>query len=291
VDLILTGHSHDYERSYLLKGHFGNEASFNKATHAVDSSSAKYDGSDNSCPYSYKSGAYNHGTVYVVAGSSGADGGVQGGYPHDALPFSVDDGGMLYLEIEDNRLDAKFIRKNDEIADRFTIMKDVKKDADTITIYKGNAAILDASWIGSYAWTSGADTTRKISVKPSVTTAYSVKDSALNTCMVNEFVVKVVDTSKPAAIATVLNGLDESVVYPVPAKDVLFLEMNCTNAGRYTFTTFDMQGRTVQSKTELLNTGKQVVSIDLKALPLNQVMLLKVDDGKTTKTFRFTREE
>lgn len=290
VDLILTGHSHDYERSYLLKGHYGNEASFNLAAHTADSSSAKYDGSANSCPYMYNSGKYNHGTVYVVAGSSGADGGVQAGYPHDAMPFSVDDGGMLYLEIEDNRLDAKFIRKNDTISDNFTIMKDVKKSFDTITIYKGNAATLEATWIGSYAWSS-ADTNRKATVKPTVTTKYTVKDSATNTCMMNEFVVKVLDTSKPTGIATVVNGLDESIVYPVPAKDVLYLELYNTHEGEYTFTTYDLQGKVLQTSKQFLNTGKQNIGIDVKSLPLHQVLLFKVENQSSHKTFRFTRQD
>ena len=37
------------------------------------------------------------------AGSAGASGSTQAGYPHNALPFAVSDGGTLYLEIENNR--------------------------------------------------------------------------------------------------------------------------------------------------------------------------------------------
>ena len=45
----------------------------------------------------------NHGgTVYVVAGSTGASGGVQAGYPHNAFPYSVNDGGF-YFEVDNNR--------------------------------------------------------------------------------------------------------------------------------------------------------------------------------------------
>lgn len=289
VDLILNGHSHDYERSYLLKGHFGNEASFNIAAHTADSSSGKYDGSANSCPYVYNSGKYNHGTVYVVAGSSGADGGIQAGYPHDALPFSVDDGGMLYLEIEDNRLDAKFIRKNDTISDNFTIIKDVRKITDTLTIYKGNAATLQADWLGSYSWNT-TDTARRIVVKPAVTTTYSVKDSIANTCLINNFVVKVLDTTKPAGIPSVQNSLEESFVYPVPAKDVLYLEMSNANEGNYTFTVYDLQGKKLQAGTKYVNRGKQTVGIEVKLLPLNQVLLFEVENNNTRKTFRFTRQ-
>lgn len=74
VDMVLTGHSHDYERSYLLNNYFGKEAEFNIDLHTKSSSSGKNDGTSNSAPYTTQQGAGNHGTVYVVAGSAGAAG-------------------------------------------------------------------------------------------------------------------------------------------------------------------------------------------------------------------------
>jgi len=181
VDLIICGHSHDYERSYLLKGHYGSEASFNKAAHTADSSSGKYNGTTNSCPYTIPSGHVNHGTVYVVSGSAGADGGVQAGYPHNALPFSIDDGGMFFLDIQNNRLDAKFIRRNNTIGDQFTIMKDVKQ-VDTTTMLYGSSVSLSASWLGSYYWAPGV-TTRTVTATPTADTLIQVKDDPTNTCL------------------------------------------------------------------------------------------------------------
>lgn len=175
VDLILCGHSHDYERSYLLNGHYGTEASFNVNTHALTSSSGKYDGSANSCTYTTVNGQ-NHGTLYVVSGSAGADGGVQAGYPHNAMPWSVDDGGMFYFEVEDNRLDAKFIRRTGVISDQFTIMKNVNRSTNILTS-PGAPNQLTASWVGSYSWSTG-ETTRSITVSPVVNTTYTVTDPA-----------------------------------------------------------------------------------------------------------------
>ena len=162
VDMIMTGHSHDYERSYLLKGYYTDEASFNVNTHAVNNSSGKYDGSVNSCAYQTTGAKSNHGTVYVVAGSAGQIGDFQLDYPHNAMPFSFVDGGTFYFEVEDNRLDAKFIRKDGVIADQFTILKDVAKTT-TVNIAAGQSATLAASWNGTYNWSNGA-TTRSISV-------------------------------------------------------------------------------------------------------------------------------
>ena len=35
VDVVYTGHAHNYERSYQLKGHTGNSASFDLSSHAA----------------------------------------------------------------------------------------------------------------------------------------------------------------------------------------------------------------------------------------------------------------
>lgn len=185
VDMIMCGHSHDYERSYLLKGYYKanpgdpavNEVNFNVNTHTASNSSARYNGTANSCPYTYASGKNHHGTVYVLSGSAGADGGVQSGYPHNALPFSQDDGGMFYFEVENNRLDAKFIRRDGVIADQFTILKDVNKTT-SLAVTNGSSINLTASWPGNYSWSTGA-TNRTVNITPPVnaTTNYTVTDN------------------------------------------------------------------------------------------------------------------
>jgi hypothetical protein len=116
----------------------------------------------------------NHGTVYVVAGSSGASGGTQSGYPHNALPFAFNDGGMLYLEVEGNRLDGKFIRRTGVVSDQFTMFKDAGKTTN-LSITAGTPTQLTASWTGNYAWNTGA-TTKSITVSPTSNTTYTVSD-------------------------------------------------------------------------------------------------------------------
>ncbi|MGI8598744.1 MAG: metallophosphoesterase, partial [Chitinophagaceae bacterium] len=129
VDLVLNGHSHSYERSYLLKGHYDIESTFNHEIHALSSSSGKNDGTSNSCPYVKNSGDTANGIVFAVVGSSGRVGGSSLGYPHDAMYYSnVTTGGAMVLEIENNRLDAKWIGSDGLIRDNFTILKDVEND-------------------------------------------------------------------------------------------------------------------------------------------------------------------
>ncbi|WP_254488727.1 hypothetical protein, partial [Salmonella enterica] len=83
------------------------------AKHNLSNSSGRYDGGENAAPYVKKE---NKGTVYVVSGSAGKLGGKQPSFPHDAMYFSdADHGGASMLEIEDNRLDLKWICADGEI--------------------------------------------------------------------------------------------------------------------------------------------------------------------------------
>jgi len=175
VDLVLNGHSHSYERSYLINGHYGLENTFVPGTHSLSTSSAKYDGTVNSCTYIKSSADVVNGIVYAVVGSAGQLGGTTTGYPHDAMYYSnVTNGGTLFFEVEGNRLDAKWICADGVIRDNFTIMKDVNKTI-SLTIPAGTPTELTASWIGNYSWNTG-ETTRTIIVSPVVNTTYTVND-------------------------------------------------------------------------------------------------------------------
>lgn len=127
VDLILCGHSHVYERSKLMKGYFGKEADFDAKKHNLSTSTALYDGSKDSAPY-LKSKTNTSGTVYVVSGSAGAQGGHKETWPHNAMYYSNNEvGGAVMLEIKGNQLDLKWICSDGKIGDHFTMMKDVSK--------------------------------------------------------------------------------------------------------------------------------------------------------------------
>ena len=192
VDVVICGHSHNYERSRLMKGHYGLEATFSAGTHNMSTSDAKYT-SNTTCPYTYPSSPKNHGTVYITAGSTGASGNTQGGYPHNALPFAVNDGGYVYIEVQGNRLDLKFQQRTGTIFDNFTIIKDKATTTTNFSIQNGTSVDLTASWpqSGSYTWTgTGASgTTKTISVTPpsNAVTNYTVTDGV--TCLTDNFSV------------------------------------------------------------------------------------------------------
>lgn len=221
VDLILCGHSHDYERSALMKGHYGLETTFNANTHNISNSNGKYDGSNNSCPYIKNSETGNNGTVYVVSGSAGQLGGTTSGYPHNAMQYSnATNGGSMILEVQGNRMDAKWICADGVIRDKFTIMKDVN-ESDTTTIFAGNPDTLTASWIGAYVWNTAGATTQQVIVTPSTDTLIEVRDSLTNTCLLDQHLVNVVDSPKYTTVPTALtastspSGCDTTIEYDV----------------------------------------------------------------------------
>jgi hypothetical protein len=188
VDLVLSGHSHSYERSFLLNGHYGIESTYNASSHALSTSSAKYDGSANSCLYIKNAGDTRKGIVYAVVGSSGQLGGSVSGYPHNAMSYSnVTNGGSLFFEIENNRLDAKWICADGVIRDNFTMIKNVNK-VSNITIAPGTSVTLTASWNGAYQWSNGANSA-SVTVTPLSSTSYSVTDT--KNCITDVFNISV----------------------------------------------------------------------------------------------------
>lgn len=121
VDLTLGGHSHIYERSFLLDGHYSFSATLTPAM--------KLDGGDGrpggtGAYMKPLAGAGGHkGAVHAVAGSAGQLGGTQPDGPHPAHFISLTNLGSLVLDINGNRLDATFVRENGSAPDTFTIMK------------------------------------------------------------------------------------------------------------------------------------------------------------------------
>jgi len=125
VDLQLAGHSHNYERSFLLDGHYDLSTTFSE-TMKVDGGSGR----------PFEAGAYqkpslgpaaHQGTVYTVAGSSGQITG--GSLDHPAMFLSLNLLGSVVLDIAGDRLDALFLDRDGTIQDHFTLLKGSAFDA------------------------------------------------------------------------------------------------------------------------------------------------------------------
>ena len=114
VDLVLCGHSHSYERSYQLDGHYGLSTTFDPAFQ-VDSGAGNPAGDG---AYERNAGA-NRGTVYAVAGSSSKL--TSGPLSHPAMVVAEMRLGSLVIDIDGGRLEARFLRDNGTLGDHFVI--------------------------------------------------------------------------------------------------------------------------------------------------------------------------
>lgn len=123
VDLVLSGHSHSYERSFYLNGHYGISSTFYSNIHTIGDNgdgNGKIGGD----------GAYREpaagpqeglGTVYITTGSAGKISG--GALNHDAMFYSMSTLGSCVMEVSGDSLTVKFINSNEVIDDFFTIVK------------------------------------------------------------------------------------------------------------------------------------------------------------------------
>ena len=115
VDVVLSGHSHGYERSKLIINH----------TSKSDTFSTKNILQDKKTDYTKsRHSKKNSGTVYVVCGSSAKVDGAT--YSHPAMPYSMGAMGSLILEITPTKFTSKFLTMSGVIADEFTITKEEK---------------------------------------------------------------------------------------------------------------------------------------------------------------------
>ncbi len=191
VDLVLNGHSHVYERSRMMKGHYGLAASFDQKLNSASTSTGLYDNSKDSCPYIKDSKVSdNEGIIYVVNGCGAANSGSVNALTHKAMVYSnKTNAGSMYIEVEGNRLDAKFITEDGSIKDQFTILKDVNQKQVIKLEANQNSIPLKASWDGNFNWQHDNSKSKSIQVSPVVTTKYVVQDD--QKCLQDEFTVRV----------------------------------------------------------------------------------------------------
>jgi hypothetical protein len=122
VDLVLSGHSHVYERSKLIKGHYGYSFTYSNSTHAISASNGKYNQGQHYVKYL---NGTNDGTVYVVCGNSGSS--ESGASMNHPIMIANDGGsdafGSMLIEVNGNRLDCKYLKSTGVVYDEFTIIK------------------------------------------------------------------------------------------------------------------------------------------------------------------------
>ncbi|MFO1440414.1 MAG: Ig-like domain-containing protein [Verrucomicrobiaceae bacterium] len=160
VDLVLVGHSHNYERSIFLDGHYGVSSTLNASMkkNAGNGSISGFTTSGSGVIRTLASGATaaattagtfiagngaymkpltgprdHFGAVYAVAGSAGEASG--GSINHAAMYLCYNSGGTLNLDVNGTTLSATYIEKGATTGtyttpDNFTIIKQGAADSD-----------------------------------------------------------------------------------------------------------------------------------------------------------------
>ncbi len=277
VDLVMCGHSHSYERSKLMKGHYGFSSTFNEAQFLKDKSTALYSGTPNSCPYTKQTNQKGQGIVYVVSGSAGQVGGSTSGFPHPAMFYSNRTlGGSLVLEIENNRLDLKWLSVDGNVSDSFTMMKNVGRSK-SISLGYGDKVELSASWVGNYEWNRKLETTKSIFVSPKTDTLYIVNDKF--NCLRDSFKITIDRTT----------GIDnqslenfEMEVFPNPSDGIVWIELPYSQF--YKIDLLDEFGKLIFTKMFQVGALDQRIKLKLESSHLSSgLYLLSASDGQTQR--------
>ncbi|MCP3979734.1 MAG: hypothetical protein GY716_10470 [bacterium] len=123
VDLTLTGHSHSYERSYLIEGHYFDSTTWDESM-KVDGGDGRENGDGVYHKPEWDPEPHPHsGIVHTVAGSAGQVTAMNTPqYPAHFL--ALEELGSLILDIDGKRLNATFLNDGGVVRDTFSIVKE-----------------------------------------------------------------------------------------------------------------------------------------------------------------------
>ncbi|MEN9359293.1 MAG: hypothetical protein RL095_828 [Verrucomicrobiota bacterium] len=128
VDLVLNGHSHSYERSKFIDGHYGLSSTFNPALKSAGGHVVQSGSGDDSSPYlKPATRSARSGVVYNLAGSSGKISG--GTLDHPAMEKSLNVLGSVLITVSGDTLHADFIDSTNTIRDTYVIKKSAANQA------------------------------------------------------------------------------------------------------------------------------------------------------------------
>jgi hypothetical protein len=119
VDLVLTGHSHSYERSFLLDSHYG--ASDTLLPSMILDGGDGWVGGDGAYAKATAGPTPHEGAVHVVAGASGNLS--AGTLDHSVMQVSFLIMGSLVIDVDGNKLWGLYLDNQGQVQDRFMLVK------------------------------------------------------------------------------------------------------------------------------------------------------------------------
>lgn len=127
VDLVLQGHNHVYERSYLLDNLIGPTTTLTDAK-KKNAGNGREDGDG---PYLKKKGLQHQGTVFITVAAGGNSNSTKSFRHYSIFPVyfpGSDYEGSVVIDVHGNRMDVKFLcdelnEKGTHVWDHFSILK------------------------------------------------------------------------------------------------------------------------------------------------------------------------
>jgi acid phosphatase type 7 len=271
VDLVLNGHSHCYERSYLINGHYGKSNTLT-ADMILDGGSGDYPAA---CAYHKpEEKTPNAGAVYSVVGCSGKLSGIAGSWPHPIMYSATNQHlGSMIIDVNDLKLDAFFVTSSGEVYDHFTLMKR-KGQNSAVEVCPDEFIELHTSWGGEAIWVPGNHVGNSIWVAPTENTTYIAYDAA--GCLADTIQLTLLSTGCDASVHTWLN--DEFCLIPNPADAQQKVRVCWPEAfNTKHIRVFDAKGQL----TKQLETAHQGNSIDLDLNGLQPGMFLLILESES----------
>lgn len=188
IDLVVCGHSHVFERSHLINGHYGFSPSFDVPTMMKNGTNGNLAQGN-----AYIKDTLNNndeGTVYVVCGNSGSSE-TAPALNHPVMAYT-DGGSNAYgsfvMDVKKNRLDGKYLKVDGTIGDEFTILKKnlALSNISSKVLCQGDSILVQANHKGGsdslrYEWLPTNNVTNSIYIKSNSITTYTLKVTDLLT--------------------------------------------------------------------------------------------------------------
>jgi hypothetical protein len=121
VDLVLTGHSHVYERSWLIDGHYGKSDTFDAKAHVRQTGDGRPTG--NGVYRKPRARTEHAGEVSIVTGSAGHASARPVPLNHPVFFLSLNEAGSSVIDINGLQLDFTFLNEQGEKRDWFSLIK------------------------------------------------------------------------------------------------------------------------------------------------------------------------
>lgn len=282
VDLVLNGHSHSYERSFLIDSHYGSSGTLTQSM----IKDAGTGGNADDCPYQKETiySKAHQGTVYAVVGCSGKLSSVSSGWPHPVMSHAdnLNMGSMLFT-VNENRLDAEFVSTTGSVLDHFSIVKNAGK-THTVTACQNELVTLVPSFPGKVNWFPNNVLADSISVLVNFSTMYLASDT--NNCIVDTFYVQL-DNSINCTAGLGSISEEKATVWISSWEDSNYLAVNWTGFKKeeISIEVFSLLGEKISS--EIVPNKKQNLALIQADKLVQGTYIIRLSDGETSKNLKF----